>query len=125
MSNLSEQGKITQVLTPQAGTSKAGKEWNKQDFVIETLDQYPKSICFTLFGDKTSLLNNLKQGDNVEVFFNLESREFNEKWYHNVNAWKVETLVSEPVNETQQSVPDAFKNEPEDNSQQEEDDLPF
>lgn len=83
-------GTLIQVLKIESGTSKAGKEWQKQDFVIETNEQYPKKVCFTLFGDKVSLINGVKEGDEVEVFFNLESRDFNGKWYHNINAWKIE-----------------------------------
>ncbi|MFV0345211.1 MAG: DUF3127 domain-containing protein [Bacteroidales bacterium] len=89
---LSVKGKITQLLTEQSGTSKAGKEWKKQEFVIESDEQFPKSICFTLFGDKTALVAEVAIGDIVEVFFNLESREFNGKWYHNINAWRIEKM---------------------------------
>ena len=82
-------GKVIQILPVQTGTSKAGKEWSKQEFVIETEEQFPKNICFTLFGDKLSLLTGITAGQQVEVFFNLESREFSGKWYHNINAWKI------------------------------------
>jgi hypothetical protein len=87
---LSVKGKIDQILKPESGTSRAGKEWNKQEFVIETDDQYPKKVCFTLFGDKVSLVNGLSAGEEVEVSFNMESREYNGRWFHNINAWKIE-----------------------------------
>ena len=89
---LSITGTVQKVLNIESGVSKAGKEWQKQEFVIETDDQYPKTIAFTLFGDKLSLIENIKVGQNVEVFFNLESREYNERWFHNVNAWKVDAI---------------------------------
>ncbi|MFA9392024.1 MAG: DUF3127 domain-containing protein [Prolixibacteraceae bacterium] len=82
-------GKVLQILPVQSGVSKAGKEWSKQEFVIESEEQFPKNICFTLFGDKLSLLGGITVGQQVEVFFNLESREFSGKWYHNINAWKI------------------------------------
>lgn len=82
-------GRVEQLLPVQTGTSKAGKEWSKQEFIIETEEQFPKKVCFTLFGDKVSLLNGISVGDQVEVFFNLESREFNGRWYHNINAWRI------------------------------------
>jgi len=85
-----EKGKIIQILKAESGVSKAGREWTKQEFVIETQEQFPKKICFTLFGDKVSLLNGLAENTEVEVSFNVESREFNGKWYHNINAWKVD-----------------------------------
>jgi hypothetical protein len=86
-------GKIIKILPEQKGTSARG-EWKKQDFVVEsTEDQFPKKICFTLFNDKASSLNGLAAGTDVEVFFNLESREYNDKWFTNVNAFRVERAM--------------------------------
>ncbi len=92
---LSVKGKIEQVLNPESGVSRAGKEWKKQDFVIETDEQYPRKVCFTLFGEKTDLLNGFSQGQEVEVSFNIESREYNGRWFTNVNAWKIEKVSQE------------------------------
>jgi hypothetical protein len=88
-------GRLIQVLPLQTGTSKSGNGWSKQEFVIETEEQFPKKVCFTLFGDKVSLLNGLTAGNQIEVSFNLESREFNGKWYSNINAWKVNPVVNQ------------------------------
>lgn len=85
-------GKIQRILKPESGVSRAGNEWKKQEFVIETDEQFPKKVCFTLFNDKNSLLEKLNEGDEVEVSFNVESREFNGKWYHNINAWKIDKV---------------------------------
>lgn len=87
---LSVKGKIDQILKPESGVSKAGKEWKKQEFVIETDEQYPRKVCFTLFGDKIDLVNGLSNGEDVEVSFNVESREYNGRWFHNINAWKID-----------------------------------
>ncbi len=83
-------GTLLQILKMESGVSKAGKEWKKQDFVIETNEQFPKKVCFTLFGDKINLIDGITEGTEVEVFFSVESRDFNGKWYHNINAWKIE-----------------------------------
>lgn len=91
-------GTLIQKLRPESGVSKAGKEWSKQDFVIETNEQFPKKICFTLFGDKTSLINGISEGSEIEVFFTVESRDFNGKWYHNINAWKIENAATQARN---------------------------
>jgi hypothetical protein len=88
-------GRLIQVLPLQSGTSKSGNGWSKQEFVIETEEQFPKKVCFTLFGDKVSLLNGLAVGSQVEVAFNLESREFNGKWYSNINAWKLNPVQNQ------------------------------
>jgi hypothetical protein len=87
---LSVKGRINQILKPENGVSKGGKEWNKREFVIDTEEQFPRKVCFTLFGDKTSLIDSMSVGETVEVSFNLESREYNGKWFHNINAWKID-----------------------------------
>jgi hypothetical protein len=89
MNELMIRGVVLSVLPEETGTSKAGKEWKKQDFVIETIDQYPKKVAFTAFGDKTDLLMKISEGMTVDVSFNLESREYNGKYFHNVNCWKI------------------------------------
>jgi len=94
---LSVKGKIDQVLKPESGTSRAGKDWSKREFIIETDEQFPKKVCFTLFGDKVNLIDGLAAGQEVEVSFNLESREYNGRWFHNINAWKIDK-VSEQNN---------------------------
>jgi hypothetical protein len=87
---LSVKGRVNQILKPEKGVSRSGKEWSKQEFVIETEEQFPRKVCFTLFGDKVSLIDGLSAGEEVEVAFNLESREYNGKWFHNINAWKID-----------------------------------
>ncbi len=96
---LSVKGKIEQILKPESGVSRAGKEWNKQEFVIETDEQFPRKVCFTLFGDKTSLISGFAPGTEVEVSFNLESREYNGKYFHNINAWKIDKAGGENLPE--------------------------
>lgn len=89
-------GKVLELLPVQTGTSQRG-EWKKQEFVIETIDeQFPKKICFTLFNDKIGILNGINVNADVEVSFNVESREYNGRWFHNVNAWKIELADQVP-----------------------------
>lgn len=89
---LSVKGKVEQILKSESGVSRAGKEWKKQEFVIETDEQFPRKVCFTLFGDKVDLLKGLAAGQEVEVSFNLDSREYNGRWFTNVNAWKIDKV---------------------------------
>jgi hypothetical protein len=121
-------GKIIQFLPVQSGTSKAGNEWTKQEFVIETDDQFPRKVCFTLFGDKISLLNGISVGDKVEVSFNIESREYNGKWFHNINAWRINP-AQPPQQAAQQDSPfppdDVPPPPPEPERDEPNDDLPF
>jgi len=91
-------GTIKQVLNVEQGTSKAGKEWKKLNFILETKDgEYTNTICFDVFGeekvDNFVKFNNV--GDNVTVSFNVSSREYNEKWYTQTSAWMVKKNTSE------------------------------
>lgn len=88
MSELVVKGKLVKKLEIEKGTSKAGKEWQKQNFVIDTGSQYNPEVCFQVFGDqKLDMLSSFKEGQEVEVKFNVSSREFNGKYYHNLDAW--------------------------------------
>ena len=80
-------GKIIEILPEKSGQSANG-EWRKQEYVLETGSSYPKKICFMVWGDKIGEFN-LKQGENVEVSIDLESREYNGRWYTDVKAWRV------------------------------------
>ncbi|MDB4347339.1 DUF3127 domain-containing protein [Bacteroidia bacterium] len=84
-------GKINVIVDKVSGQSKNGGEWQKQEFVIETDGQYPKKVCFSLWGDKINVLESLKPGDAVKVSFDPESREYNGRWYTDLRAWKIET----------------------------------
>ena len=88
--SLAVTGKITKILAVESGTSKAGKEWKKQGFVIDTGAQFNPEVCFSLFGDdKIAALTSFSEGQDVEVSFNISSREFNGKYYHNIDAWRI------------------------------------
>ena len=80
-------GKIVQFLPAQTGQGKNGP-WKKQEFILETGDTYPKKICIAVWGDKIDL-SSFKPGDTVDVSFDVESREYNGRWYTDVKAWKV------------------------------------
>lgn len=82
------QGKCIAALPVENGTSKNGNAWKKQNFVIETTGQYPKKVCLQLFGDKVNECPNV--GEDVKVSFDPESREWNGRWFTQLNAWKVE-----------------------------------
>ena len=84
-------GNVTNILQSTSGTSANGNAWIKHAFVIETEGNYPKTIKFDYFSKDPNAQLNFEEGDNVTVSFNLESREFNSKWYSNINAYKVTT----------------------------------
>tara|TARA_B100000963_G_C22201301_1_gene483226 strand:+ start:151 stop:510 length:360 start_codon:yes stop_codon:yes gene_type:complete len=118
--SLSIKGKLTRKLSVESGTSKAGKEWKKQTFLLDTGAQYNPEICFQLFGEeKIEMLKHHNEGDQVEVSFNLSSKEFNGRYFHNIDAWRIETLLENQDNQENQDAPEF--NAP----ANEEDDLPF
>ena len=80
-------GKVVSLLETITGVSRTGNQWQKKEFVIETVGQYPKKVCFTLFGDKVSQCP--KEGQICTVSFDVKSNEYNGKWFTNLEAWKV------------------------------------
>jgi hypothetical protein len=82
-------GKLIKTLPVQSGTSARGV-WSKQDFILETQEQYPKKVCVSAWGERVNELSGMAEGDLLKVSFNVESREFNERWYTDVRAWRIE-----------------------------------
>lgn len=81
-------GIVLNILPLQSGTSKAGNQWQKQDFILETGGQYPRKVCVCLFGDNVEKFP-LQVGQSVTASVDIESREFNGRWYTDVRAWNV------------------------------------
>ncbi len=92
-------GKIIAILPEQGGTSKNGNEWKKQEYVLETYDQYPKKVCFQIFGADRIAQANIKLGEDVNVFFDIDSREYQGRWFTNINAWKVDRVAMQSAPE--------------------------
>jgi hypothetical protein len=84
-------GRIIAVLPEQGGTSKSGNEWKKQEYVLETTnEQYPKKVCFQLFGADKIAQAAIRTGEDLTIHFDIDSREYQGRWFTNINAWKVE-----------------------------------
>lgn len=81
-------GKIVQVLGELSGNGRNGI-WKKRDYILETKGQYPKKVCITVWGDKIDQFA-MREGDEVTVGIEIESREYNGRWYTDVKAWKAE-----------------------------------
>mgnify|MGYP003147333179 FL=1 len=84
-------GKITKILDTKTGTSKAGKEWKKTSFLLETDEEYNNLYCFDILGvekvDKFLQWNS--KGDTVKVDFDVVTKEWKGSYYTALNAWKV------------------------------------
>lgn len=86
-------GKIVQVLPEKSGTSSRG-EWRKQEYIIEIPGDYPKKVCFMVWGDRIDELA-IQQGQELNVSIDLESREYSGRWYTDVKAWRVAPVGQE------------------------------
>ena len=80
-------GEIIECLPVKSGHS-ANCEWRKQEYVLQTESQYPKKVCFMAWGEKIEQFA-IQQGETLQVAVDLESREYNGRWYTDVKAWKV------------------------------------
>jgi hypothetical protein len=120
-------GKVFKILNEQKGTSAAGKDWVKQDFVIETDDQYPKKIAVTAMGDKiVPVVKTLSVGQQVTIHINIESREYQDKWFSNINVWRVDKLDGNSVPTNTASSTNSTKATKSNASSKDDDsDLPF
>ncbi|HLA53584.1 MAG TPA: DUF3127 domain-containing protein [Flavitalea sp.] len=109
--------KLFQLLPLQTGTGKNG-QWKKQDIIVETEGQYPKKVCVSIWGDKIDA-QKLKPGAMLTIDFDVESREYNGKWYTDVKAWKID-LASESG-----TIDPARNNTYADSSPSDDESLPF
>ncbi|MDD2617446.1 MAG: DUF3127 domain-containing protein [Bacteroidales bacterium] len=81
-------GKIIRILPIQSGEGRNG-QWKKQEFVLEFGDQYPKIVCISLRGNRIDQFP-VNLHEEVIVSYDLESREYNGRYYTDVKAWKIE-----------------------------------
>ena len=94
MSSLIIKGNLTKKLEPETISGKEGKIWKKQNFIINTGAQFNSEICFQLFGEeRIEMLKRFNINDNIEVSFNLYSKKFNDRYFHNIDAWKIENAM--------------------------------
>ena len=93
-------GKFIKELETKSGTSAKG-EWSKKDIILELENN--RKLCVTLWNELTKL--NFKDGEELQVHINLESREFNDKYYTDVKAWKIDKSEVKSVNNVTADLP--------------------
>ncbi|WP_373709226.1 DUF3127 domain-containing protein [Kaistella sp.] len=115
--------KLANILTEQNGTGKNG-EWKKQDLIFETQDQFPKKICISFWGDKLQNVP-LQESKTYTIDFDVESREYNGKWYTDIKGWKIVQINT--INDVCSTSAINISKEIEQDSAitEEEDDFPF
>jgi len=110
------EGKVVKLMKLVTGNGKNG-EWKKQEFILETQGDYPKQVCISIWGDKIEKAN-VQEGEMIKASIEIASREYNERWYTDVRAWKVEREMQSGVD---QAPPPEYIDAP----ATEDDDLPF
>ena len=92
------EGTLAQKLPVQSGSSARGP-WAKQEFILEYPDgNFTAKACFTAWGqEKVQDLDKYQVGDKVKVSFNLKSREYNGRWYNDLQIWKIAPAGAQPA----------------------------
>lgn len=92
------QGKIIEVLPERGGVSKTtNNEWKVQEYVLETHDQYPRRLCFEVFGADKIQQFNIQPGEELMVSFDINARPWNGRWFNQIRAWKVDRVSAQPA----------------------------
>lgn len=66
------------------------KKTKKREFVIKTVDdKYPQEIKFEMIGDRVNLIDKYEIGNDIDVSFNIKGRQWNDKWFTSIEAWKI------------------------------------
>lgn len=87
------QGKVVYVSEPRTGLAKTtGNPWMTQDYVIETHESFPHKMMFNVFGEDKIKQFNIQLGEEINVFFDINAREYNGKYYNDIRAWRVDRV---------------------------------
>lgn len=110
------EGVVFKKLPVSKGVSARG-EWQRQDVVFEVPSEFSRKICVTFFNKPTEA-DSLVEGQTYVVSVNVESREYNGKWYTDVRAWRVQPKQQEVAPQGAAAMPDMppFGDEPSYNS---------
>ena len=126
-------GTIIAVMQPTGGVSqRSGNTWMKQEYVLEIPAQYPRRICFSIFGEDRIKQFNIQQGEqNVAIQFDIDAHEYNGRWFNEIRAYNVlRAMAAQPVQSAAAAQqPQQAPFPPQVNAQgqpaQPQDDLPF
>lgn len=117
------EGTVYSILPIVKGTSARG-EWMKQEVIFDLPGEFSKKLCVSFWGDKAEDAATFTQGEKVAVSANVESREYNGRWFTEVRAWKTQRVTSSPAVAAATDMP-PFAIDSEPYNEQQADDLPF
>ena len=87
-------GRIIAVLPERSGVSqRSGSEWKVASYVLETQEQYPKKMCFEVFGTDRIQNLNIQVGEMLTVSFDIDAHEYNGRWFNSIRAFRVDRNV--------------------------------
>ncbi len=100
-------GKIIAVLSERSGTSaRTGTEWKVASYVMETIaEQYPRKMCFEVFGADRIQSCNIQLGETLRVRFDIDAHEYNGRWYNTIRAFAVDRNLEAPASAPASAVP--------------------
>ncbi len=105
-------GKVVKLGGLTEGTSARGP-WRKQDLIIETEEQYPKTVCLTCWTNQIEEIQSMVPGQPIKAQIDISSREFNGKWYTDVRVWRFDPVTTAaPAQPAQQAAPQAVHQTP-------------
>lgn len=88
-------GKIIAACEPRGGVSqRTGNSWKMQEFVLETMEQFPRKCMFSVFGEDRLNEFHIQVGEVLQVSFDIDAREYNGRWYNDIRAWRVQRDVT-------------------------------
>lgn len=126
------QGKIIAVLPSREGVAKStNNPWKVQSYVIENHDQFPRKMCFDVFGEDKISQFNIQMGEELSVSFDIDAHQWQDRWFNSIRAWKVDRVApgdSSYANDISGSAPSAMPSSvpfAEDGNNGSTDDLPF
>ncbi|MGM9805185.1 MAG: DUF3127 domain-containing protein [Candidatus Aphodosoma sp.] len=106
MSELKAQGRVIFIAPAASGVSKStGRDWMSQEYVIEIPGQYPRKICFRLFGQDRINEAHIQMGEEIEVYFDIDAREYNGRWFNSINAYRISRTTSDGATPMEQPAP--------------------
>lgn len=101
------QGRVIAETEERSGTSARG-EWKAKDYVIETHEQYPRKMCFSVFGSDRLARFNIQVGQEVLVSFDIDAHEYNGRWFNSIRAYDVRQVDPAQYGAAQAAAPTAF-----------------
>ena len=103
---------MTGTLKVKGETQSFPSGFSKRPFVITTQEQYPQDVQFELTKERTAVLDKFNENDSLKVTFDVRGREYNDKYFVNLNAFRVDLVASDGSAPAPQAAPRAVSSQP-------------